>query len=383
MTQTHKPSALQAKFRAAADAMNAALIERSEEIDLCLTAIVAGEHGLLVGQPGCGKSLVLDSLLGWLDGPTFSVLLHRTIPVDELMGQISVKALRERDVFERNVSGRLPSAVLAVLDEIWKASPVALSPLLRVLNERVYEVAGKFVPAPLHSALAGSNEWPKSEGDGIDVSALFDRFVYRKHVRPISSAAGRERLYDFDGVAADHKPALPSRVTPAELAAAKAEAAAVPFTDEAKDAFRRIADVELPKEGVNPGDRRRKKGVMACRAAAWLDGADAVRPEHLEVLQWVLWDDPAEQPEKVARVVARVANPVGMRVNQHLMEADAVLSGCDPHNLMQAAEASAKLKEIGRQLAALGAHPKAEKALAYVRGEAKRIGRITAEAMGV
>jgi MoxR-like ATPase len=55
--------AVRAKFAAARRDLAAALIERDDEIDLVLTALVAREHVLLVGPPGTAKSLLLDSLL--------------------------------------------------------------------------------------------------------------------------------------------------------------------------------------------------------------------------------------------------------------------------------------------------------------------------------
>src|SRR4051794_4005318 len=53
------------KFARTRHELSAALIERDEEVDLVLTALVCHEHVLLVGPPGCGKSLLLDSLLAW------------------------------------------------------------------------------------------------------------------------------------------------------------------------------------------------------------------------------------------------------------------------------------------------------------------------------
>src|SRR5260370_40020739 len=89
------------------------------------------------------------------------------------------------------------------------------------------------------------------------------------------------------------------------------------------------------REGILPGDRRQFKAVGVAGAFAWLDGADRVEPEHLEVLQHVLWDSPEEQPEKVAQVIARIANPTGMRLNQ-LLECQQVLSSTDIRNIAQA-----------------------------------------------
>ena len=45
-------------------------------------------------------------------------------------------------------------------------------------------------------------------------------------------------------------------------------------------------------------------GAVA-QAFAYLEGATQVEPEHLEVLQHVLWEGPLEQPQKCAQVIAR------------------------------------------------------------------------------
>jgi len=51
--------------------------ERDGEVDLALTALVARENLLLVGAPGSAKSLLLDSLMHWMRGRKFSILLNR------------------------------------------------------------------------------------------------------------------------------------------------------------------------------------------------------------------------------------------------------------------------------------------------------------------
>jgi MoxR-like ATPase len=130
---------------------------------------------------------------------------------------------------------------------------------------------------------------------------------------------------------------------------------------------------ELAKEGVTPGDRRKKKAVAAARAYAYLYSAERVEPEHLEVLAAVLWDDPIEQPETAARVIARVANPAGMRVNGLLLEVESILAATDVKDLAQAATAAAKLGEVDKRLAALEHDPRGARARAYVREQVKRI----------
>jgi MoxR-like ATPase len=207
-------------------------------------------------------------------------------------------------------------------------------------------------------------------------AAVADRFLFRRSVRPIVSQAGRQRLL----WGRDHTPRLSTSVTPEEVRQARAEALALPWSKEAKEALEAVLR-ELAREGVQPGDRRRFKSVAAARAFAYLSGADAVAPEHLEVLASVLWDAPAEQPEAAARVIGKVANPVGMRVNGLLAECEQVLAAADVRDLAQAATAAAELAEIDRQLGSMTGDGRLDRARAYVRDQLRRIKLASIEAI--
>jgi MoxR-like ATPase len=195
-------------------------------------------------------------------------------------------------------------------------------------------------------------------------------------VRPILTASDRQRLL-WGG---DHTPRLSASVTPAEVDDAHEQAMLLAWTDESREAMEQVVR-ELHREGIQPGDRRQFKAVGIARAFAWLDGADRVEPENLEVLQHVLWDDPVEEPEKVAQVIARIANPTGMRLNQLLLECEQVLASTDARNLAQAATAAAKLGEIDRQLASLKGNGRVERARVYVREQIRQIKVASIEAL--
>jgi MoxR-like ATPase len=377
MTTTAPPDTdpVHEKFAAARRELSSALIERDEEIDLVLTALVAGEHVLLVGPPGCGKSLLLDGVLAWTDGTRFSILLTKFTVPEEVCGPVSLTALKE-DKYVRVTTGKLPEADFAFIDEVFKASSAILNTLLRILNERVYDAGdGVARRVPLRLCVAASNEWP-SPDTGKELAALFDRFCLRKAVSPIRSQAGRQKLL----WARDHAPKLSTTVTPAEVEQARRASAALPWSAGAREALETILK-ELAREGVQPGDRRQFKTVNVVRAFAYLCGADEVLPEHLEVAQHALWDDPQEQPQTAAQVIAKIANPTGMRVTQLLLEVESVLAAADVRNLADAARAAAKLAEIDKQLAGLRGNGRAEKARAYLKGQLKQLKLASIEAV--
>jgi len=367
--------AVHSKFVAARTEMAATLIERDDEIDLVLTALVAKEHVLLVGPPGCAKSVLLDSLFRWVGGIKFALLMTKYTVPEEVVGPVSLAGLKE-DRYFRITAGKLPEADFTYLDEVFKASSAILNTLLRILNERTFDAGdGVARKVPLKLCVAASNEWPSPE-TGKELAAIFDRFTFRKAVRPILTQAGRKRLL-WDR---DLTPTISGTITPIEIEAAHFEAMSLPWSAPATESMETIVR-ELAKEGVQPGDRRQVKAVAAARAYAWLHGAEQVEPEHLEVLASVLWDDPVEQPATCAKVIAKVANPTGMQVTQYLLEVEQILAGADVRNLAEAAKAAAKFAEIDRQLATLTGNDRVEKARAYVREQLKRLKLASLEAV--
>src|SRR3954471_18168253 len=126
------------KFTQARKELSTALIEREDEVDLVLTALLANEHVLLVGPPGCGKSLLLDSVLSWIGGTRFTILLTKFTTVEELMGPVSLAGLKE-DKYVRVTTGKLPEADFAFIDEVFKGSSAILNCLLKILNERTFD----------------------------------------------------------------------------------------------------------------------------------------------------------------------------------------------------------------------------------------------------
>ena len=350
------------KFDLTRRELNASLIERTEEIDLLLTSLIAGEHLLLVGPPGCGKSLLIDSLMKWTHGSKFSCLLNKFTFPEELFGPYSLSELKN-DRFVRITTNRLPEAKYVFLDEIFKSSSSILNTLLKLLNERTFDRGdGVTLRVPLELCLAASNEWP--EGDSKkELGALFDRFLLRKTVNPISSLAGRQKL-----LWANQPPEFSTSLSAHELIAARLDTQGLVWSKEAKQALESVLD-ELSRQGVKPSDRRIFKCVSVVQAYAWLNDGVEVLPEHLEVLQHTLWTDHAEEASKVRAVIMTIAAPISMKVNGLISEIEQILAGVNPKDLGATATAASKLSEIQKSLKAMKENPKALAVLAYVKDQ--------------
>ena len=102
-------------------ALSEGLVERDTEVRLLLLAALAGEHLLFLGPPGTAKSELARRLSRLSDGPFFERLLTRFSVPEELFGPLSMRAL-EDDRYVRQTEGYLPTAAVAFVDEVFKAS---------------------------------------------------------------------------------------------------------------------------------------------------------------------------------------------------------------------------------------------------------------------
>ena len=347
------------KFAAVRKELGEALIERTEEIDLLLTSLIAGEHLLLVGPPGCGKSLLIDSLMRWTHGSKFSCLLSKFSQPEELLGMYSLSELKA-DKFVRITTNKLPESQYVFLDELFRATPAILNVLLKLLNEKTFDKGdGIARRVPLEICLGAANDWPSGD-EGKSLGALVDRFMLRKSVAPISSMAGRQKL-----LWNNQPPEFSTSLSGHELIAARLDAQGLVWSKEAKQALESILD-ELARQSVKPSDRRQFKSVSIVQAYAWLNGAEEVQPEHLEILTHVLWVD-HEEASKVRSVIMQIAAPVGMKVSGLIGETEQILSSVNTKDLGATATAASKLAEIQKSLKAMKEHPKALAAIAYVK----------------
>ena len=152
-------------------------VDRQEIIDLMTVCAVAQEPLLLVGVPGTAKSDLVTKFRDALGIPAedyFEYMLTRFTEPSEVMGPIDINLLREGK-YVRRAQGKLPTARMVFLDEIFKSNSAILNSLLTIINERKYYQDGMPVPVALKILLAATNEIPEH----AELAALKDRFCLK------------------------------------------------------------------------------------------------------------------------------------------------------------------------------------------------------------
>lgn len=310
--------ALQEKFKRVEEGVSSALIDRQDEVRVAIVALVAGEHALFVGEPGTAKSQMVDGIVGAIDDAVkFDILMSKFTDPVETEGPLVVNDLMEGR-YTRSNAGYMTESHVVFMDEVFKASSAILNTTLKLINERKYRNSGQWVKSPLISLFGASNEWPIGDGYAEVAQAFFDRFLFRKTVKPVAGDAALDRLmFAPDSDLTPPKGGLKVQ----DILDAQQEASGMPMSADAMQGVKDILRQLALDHKIVPGDRRKRKAVKAVRANAWVAGANEVSVEHLDILSHVLWVSPEEQPPLVANVVMKIANPDGHAVQDLLSQA--------------------------------------------------------------
>ncbi|MDA9135454.1 MoxR family ATPase [Ascidiaceihabitans sp.] len=168
--------ALGEKLGQAKASINRRFIGQERVVDLTLTALLCGGHGLLVGLPGLGKTRLVETLstVMGLDGNRVQ-FTPDLMPADILGSEVLDTNADGSRAF-RFVKGPIFCQLL-MADEINRASPRTQSALLQAMQEKAVTVAGEDRPlgTPFH-VLATQNPI-EQEGTYPLPEAQLDRFL--------------------------------------------------------------------------------------------------------------------------------------------------------------------------------------------------------------
>ncbi len=294
---------LNLKLKNFIDAMRASMIGRDEEIETITLALVAREHCCLIGDPGTGKSFVVGNAIKAMSATNFQILMTVFTTPEEVFGPYKLTPLQQ-DQYVRNLSGRACEAEIFFADEAFKSSSAILNSMLTMMQERSFDNGGKRIKCPLRTMIAASNELPEP---GL-LDAMYDRFILRRLVKPLPKPMRRQLL-------TAKFPAVTPVCTVADFDQAHTAAMALPVRSDTLDTFEKIWGL-LEQKGIKIGDRRAAKAISVAKAAAYIDGANAVRIEHLSCLCDVFWTSIDEIAE-VKSIVLRESNPDEIVLNEY------------------------------------------------------------------
>lgn len=333
-------------LRTIRDELAADYLEREQVITGMILGLVARQHVLLVGPPGTAKSALARALAERLSGGLhYELLMTKFTTPEEVFGPVSLSGLQE-DRYARILDGRLAQANTAMIDEVGKAGSAILNSMLGIMADRVYHNDGHTIPCPLITMVGATNELPEGE----ELAALYDRFMLRYEVKPLSDAAFPKLLQleaagspattvSIDQLGLLHQ-ALPTVVVPAGIIEGLGKLRA-----------------DLRAKGLLPSDRRWRAVIGLMRASALFHGRDVVNEDDFDALTHVLWDRLGDQG-LVIQAVGAVGNPLKAKATELLdratelhEEAARHFGASDADVLQKAAmQANSKLKGIITEL---------------------------------
>jgi len=270
--------ALGARLGQAKREINQRFIGQDRVVDLVLAAMLCGGHALLVGLPGLGKTLLVDTLstVMGLKGSRIQ-FTPDLMPADILGSEVLDSGADGARAF-RFIEGPVFCQLL-MADEINRASPRTQSALLQAMQEKQVTVAGvhRALGRPFH-VLATQNPI-EQEGTYPLPEAQLDRFLVQVDVEYPTRATERDILMATTGAVEARASAVFST---GELLDAQAIIRRMPVGEAVVEAILDLVRACRPGEpegrdlegalSWGPGPRAAQALMLCVRARALLDG---------------------------------------------------------------------------------------------------------------
>jgi MoxR-like ATPase len=285
MPMDHKAQGIIASLQAHIGRSEAVLVERKGLLELIFLGLIAQEHVLLIGPPGVGKSAAARQAARHVGGRYFEYLIGRFTEPAEIFGPLDINALREGQL-RPDVSGMLPEADIAFLDEIFLGSTAILNTLLSILNERQFRRGHFSADVPLRCCIAASNRLPEDSA----LQAFADRFLLTHFIEPVSDHALDALL---EAGIRSNTPGDAPPLTIADVDYLGGLTRAVNL-DAVRPFYTHIIR-KLRNRGVNLSDRRIVKGQKFIAAAALAAGRMEAGPEDLWPIIFLIQDKAVQQ----------------------------------------------------------------------------------------
>jgi len=279
------------------DYLNSKYLEREDYTECLVFGLLTKSNVFAIGDPGTAKSAEAAELYNLLSCNVYHEQMHLMIPPEQLFGPWDLPRLREHGIQERKIKGYLPTADVAIIEEVDKASAAVTSPLLTILNERKFRQGEHMIDVPMISAVTNANAMPDDP-----TSAFTDRFLLRTRVTSIRVHGNFVSMLRADTILTP-----PAPLTLDQLHAAISEVSAIPIHD---DVYPALVDIRsaLRTAGIAISDRRFRWSMKVLQASAWLNGRSEATKDDLYALRHTLWILP-EEIEKTAQILLEHSSP--------------------------------------------------------------------------
>ncbi len=258
--------------------INRRFIGQQSVVELTLGAMLCGGHALLVGLPGLGKTLLVDTLSTVMGLRSNRIQFTPDLMPADILGSEVLDVASDGTRSFRFIEGPVFCELL-MADEINRASPRTQSALLQAMQEREVTIAGQHRPLgrPFH-VLATQNPI-EQEGTYPLPEAQLDRFLVQVDVAYPTRATERDILMATTGAVATEAAGVFSG---AELLAAQVLVRRMPVGEAVVEAILTLVRSCRPGEvegadlaGVlnwGPGPRAAQALMLMVRARALLQG---------------------------------------------------------------------------------------------------------------
>ena len=251
-------------------------IGQKSVIDLSLTALLSGGHGLLVGVPGLGKTLLVNTLGDVLGLHTQRVQFTPDLMPADILGSEILETKPDGARQFKFIEGPIFSQLL-MADEINRASPRTQSALLQAMQEGQVSIAGQTRPLPQPFHVLATQNPIEQEGTYPLPEAQLDRFLLQITLDYPDRETEREILLETTGVG---QVRVEQVFDPARLMAAQRVVRQMPIGNSVVNFI-----LDLVR-ACRPEDESASKEL--CDTVAWGPGPRAAQSLMLSARAWAL-----------------------------------------------------------------------------------------------
>ncbi|MDQ1545777.1 MAG: MoxR-like ATPase [Actinomycetota bacterium] len=262
-----------------------AVVAQDAAVTGLLISLLCGGHVLLEGVPGVAKTLLIRTLSRSLSLDSKRIQFTPDLMPGDVTGSLVYDAKRGEFGFR---AGPVFTNIL-LADEINRTPPKTQSALLEAMEERQVSVDGETRLLPVPFMVAATMNPIEYEGTYTLPEAQLDRFLM-KLILDLPERADEVEVLTRHAAGFNPRDLAAAGVTPVldekQIGLAQAAVAKVGASEDvigyAVDLARGTRQSPSVKLGVSP---RGTTGLLAAaKAWAWLNGFDAITPDHIQAM---------------------------------------------------------------------------------------------------